>query len=239
MVDDSAHLYAEFSAHHLPDLFNYVVPILNGNKELGSGVLVNWHGRHIVATARHCIEKQPRVFRPTSRIEQNKDVRTEEMRILGVELHNTLDIGLLEIEDPERAELSANQICKDRITDGMVHIVGFPTILAYMDWPKRNVSVCGGAFSTTLVEDADDYLKFDYPKQGSRFDPATREWTTSTFPETPHGFSGGGCFGVASAIMGELRVIEYKLLGIQSAWSPDGRWVKVIPVKHLCGLLAN
>jgi hypothetical protein len=238
MIDESVRLYAEFAANYLPDLFNYVVPILNGNKELGSGVLVNWQGRHLVATARHCIENKPRVFRPTSRLEQNKNVTTHQLRILRTEWHDTLDIGYLETDDPDAAELGADQLCNDRIADGMAHIVGFPTIMARVDWPNRNISICGGSFSTTLVEETDDFLKFDYPKQGSRYDPATGGWRPSTFPETPHGFSGGGCFGVVSGAAGSIRTVAYKLLGIQASWSSDGRWVKVVPIKHLSDLLA-
>ncbi len=231
--------YAEFSTNYLPDFFNYVVPILNANGELGSGVLVNCRGRHIVATAKHCIENKPRVFRPTSRIGQNETVSMRQLRILGARLHDMLDIGFLEIEDPDRGEMTADQLREYHITDGMVHIIGYPMVMAQVDWPNSNVEVWCGSFGTTLLKATEEFLKFDYPKVGSKLNPANNEWIPSTFPETPHGFSGGGCFGMTAGAAGHLQVIEYKLVGIQSSWSEVGRWVKVIPIKHLCDLLAQ
>ena len=238
-MNDSLSVYAEFSANYLPDLFCYVVPIHIGDDKLGSGVLVNYQGRHIVATAKHCIENKPRVFVPTVRIGSHETVRTRQLRVIRVELHDELDIGYLEIEDPNCHELQTNQLCQKRIMGGMVHVIGYPSVMAFVDWSSMNFSVCGAAFGTTLIEETDEYLKFDYPKQGSKFDPVQKAWMPSLFPESPHGFSGGGCFGVASSIVRRVQIIEYKLLGIQYAWSEDGRWVKVIPISHLCDLLAR
>lgn len=222
-MNESLRQYVEFSANYLPDLFNYVVPILNANKELGSGVLVNFQGRHIVATARHCIENKPRVFLPVSRIRPDDPTSTQQIRIVRTEFHETLDIGFLEIEDPGGSEVGSHQLCKDRISDKMVHVIGFPSVKAFVDWPNNNVSVLGGSFGTTLLEEADEFLKFDYPKVGGKFDPTQNGWTPSAFPETPEGFSGGGCFSVTVGTTSGVQIIEYKLHGIQCSWSEYGR----------------
>ena len=38
-------------------------------------------------------------------------------------------------------------------------------------------------------------MTFDYPRIGSKYDPATHTWN-ERFPETPKGFSGGAVFGI-------------------------------------------
>jgi hypothetical protein len=48
--------------------------------------------------------------------------------------------------------------------------------------------------------------------------------------ETPHGFSGGGCF-IISERPGEVAVLGHKLIGIQSSWYRGSRLVEVIPIK--------
>jgi hypothetical protein len=229
--------YDHFIANYLPDLVNYVVPIFNGNNELGSGVVINDHGRHFVVTAKHCIEHQPRVFRPVARVENRKEVGTRQIAVMRTVLHETLDIGYLQLEESSGSELTPSQLCSDRIVDGMVHVIGYPTALAYIDLPNKNASVSCGSFATTLIEEADEYLKLEYPRFGYRPNEAG-QWEPSLFPETPKGFSGGGCFGVAFSTTGLIQTVEYKLLGIQSSWSEDGRWVKVIPIKHFSGLLS-
>jgi hypothetical protein len=45
----------------------------------------------------------------------------------------TLDIGFIETEDLKRPELKLEQFCSDRITGGMIHIVGHPTCLIKRD----------------------------------------------------------------------------------------------------------
>jgi len=236
-MNESQLKYQEFSLRYLPDLSNYVVPIHVGDDQIGSGVLVNWCGRHIIATARHCIENQPRAFVPSTRIEQDMQMSTRQIQILQAKSHETLDVGYLEIEDPRTGEIDGSQFHLDRVEDGMVHIIGYPESLAFVDWPKKKFSVCGGAFSTSIVEVADDFMKLDYPEQGWKVEKD--EWVPSRFPDTPRGFSGGGCFAVECRTAGALQIVEYKLLGIQYSWSKNGRWVKVIPIRHLCELLSQ
>jgi hypothetical protein len=64
--------FTTFASVCLLDLLNYVVPITHKDEEgtdsIGSGVLVRVDGRHIVATARHCIEYSPQVMRSEVRL---------------------------------------------------------------------------------------------------------------------------------------------------------------------------
>ena len=66
MPDQLALEYADFAKNHLPELYQFIVAIAHeddeGNESIGSGVLVNLNGRHFVATAKHCIEHDPRVI---------------------------------------------------------------------------------------------------------------------------------------------------------------------------------
>ena len=73
-------------------------------------------------------------------------------------------------------------------------------------------------------------IRLHYPEIG--FKVENEKWEPEPFIERPHGFSGGGCFGITSEI-GELRVIGYKLMGIQCSWSEVGGGSKVVPIKHL------
>ena len=58
-----------FRALHLETLINYVIPIVDGALDLGSGVLVNVRGRHFVATARHCIDDAPKAMKSVQRMQ--------------------------------------------------------------------------------------------------------------------------------------------------------------------------
>jgi hypothetical protein len=49
----------EFYTLHLPQLVNYVVPVIqlkDGKLEIASGVLVRAAEKHFVATSKHCVD---------------------------------------------------------------------------------------------------------------------------------------------------------------------------------------
>src|SRR5262245_31534967 len=123
----------EFYTLHLPHLISYVVPVVQskrGDVEVGSGVLVKVGKRHFVATAQHCIEADVRVVRSMAPFLGSSTTGTRELRILDRGSHESLDLGFLEIKDPECAELDWDQLSDERIGGGMVHVVGYPTVLA-------------------------------------------------------------------------------------------------------------
>jgi hypothetical protein len=232
-VDDSK----VFNDRCIPDLLRYVVPIVWNPLNLGSGVLVRVNGRHFVASAAHCIRERPHALVFNAQVNLSQHVETREVRILQAGWHDRLDIGYLEIEDPRTPELEWNQLSSGRIVGGFVHVIGFPSALLQLDLNRREASLAQGTFSTSLIEETDEHLKFNYPRKGSRYDPASEDWLPSEFPSTPKGFSGGGCFGVTMEAIGGIEVVRYFLIGIQSCWLSSGRYIKAIPIKQWRDLL--
>ncbi len=234
----------EFYTLHLPHLISYVVPVLQSKKrrvEIGSGVLVNAGGRHFVATAKHCIDADVRVIRSTNPLQRAGTTGTRPLRIIGRGWHDTLDLGYLEIIDPESAELCWDQLCNDRIVSGLVQFVGYPEELveAVETFPgkRTDVSLAAGTFATSLKEETDDRMTFGYPKNGTKYDEATGTWCENAFPKTPRGFSGGACFGVSKPL-GLITQVQYRLLAIQYAWNERDS-VFAVPVKRWCELLTE
>jgi hypothetical protein len=238
----------EFHSLHLPHLINYVVAVMqtkNGKLEIGSGVLVKAGKRHFIATAKHCIDGQKvNAIRSESfeRLQRTGVSGTKELRIIQTGWHENddLDLGFLEITDPECAEMGWDQLSNDKIVGGMAQVVGYPEVLTIsvqtIPGKLTDVSLCAGTFGTTLTEETEDRMTFDYPKVGTKYDPASRTWRDSEFPKTPRGFSGGAIFGVAKP-PGFITQVEYKLLGIQFAWNESRRVVLATPIKRWKELL--
>lgn len=188
--------YREFYTLHLPHLISYVVPVLQskrGNVEIGSGVLVNANGRHFIATAKHCIDADVRVVRSTNPLQRACTTSARPLHIVKRGWHDTLDLGyLLEIADPGCAEVGWDQLCKDRVVSGMAQFVGYPEVLveAIQTVPGKltDVSLAAGTFGTTLKEETDDRMTFDYPKIGAKYEEA-RERGTKGLSRKPRGDS--------------------------------------------------
>lgn len=236
--------HQEFYSLYLPQLIAYVVPVVQwkgGGIEVGSGVLLNVSGRHFIATAKHCIDAKVRAIRSTNPFQQSGTTCVQELHILNLGWHDTLDIGYLEIADPECPELGLGQLSYDRIVGGRVQFVGFPEVLteavSSANGRLTDISLCAGTFGTTLETETDARMEFDFPTVGTKYDPATGGWKESPFPETPRGFSGGACFGVVRPASGPVLRVEYKLLGIQYAWVKERRVVRVVRIKQWCELL--
>jgi hypothetical protein len=242
---DVMNTYIDFSTNHLPSLFKYVVPIGHededdGEESIGSGVMVNVHGRHFIATARHCIKQKPRVMIGDWYLKGGKITASRPVKILRSEWHDSLDVGFLEVEEMNSpcTELQPHQLCCDRIVEGMIHVVGHPTCMIKRDEARKEICLTRAAFGTHLEEETSEYLRFAYPREGVRFDASRDEWVTGPFIATPHGFSGGGCFGVTQASSPSgLIVFGYKLLGIQYRWDGVARWVKAVPTRQWINLL--
>lgn len=234
----------EFYTLYLPDLIGYVVPIMQSKKgrvDIGSGVLVNAGGRHFVATAKHCIDADVRVVRRMHAVRGTGTTGMRPLNIVGRGWHDTLDLGYLEIADPECAELCWQQLCNDRIVSGFVQFVGYPEELveAVETSPRKHtdVSIAPGTFATSLKEETSDRMSFGYPKIGMKYNEATGTWFENPFPKSPRGFSGGACFGVAKPL-GLITQVQYRLLAIQYAWNERDR-VFAVPVKRWCDLLTE
>lgn len=238
----------EFHILHLPHLLNYVVAVMQmkeGRLEIGSGVLLKAGDRHFIATARHCIDGQKvRVIRSESfeQLQRSGVSGSRELHIRESGWHDTLDIGYLEIANPHCAEMGWEQLSNDRITGGMVQVVGYPEVLTItvqtIPGKLTDISLCAGTFGTTLTKETPEQMTFNYPEIGKKYDPAMGTWHEAPFPKTPRGFSGGAIFGVAKQ-PGVIPQVEYKLLGIQYAWNENQRVVFATPIQRLKELLAE
>ncbi len=126
-------MYREHEAVHNPALSRYVVMIAHedaetGNESIASGVLIGWEGRHLVATAKHCIQRDPRVLRESNFYQtiDNRMGTSPPVRILAKWMHPKLDIGWLEVDEALDAELNADQLFCGHVQAGPLHIIGFP-----------------------------------------------------------------------------------------------------------------
>ena len=233
---------SQFRSLYLDDLINYTVLVHCGAGHIGSGVLVRAGNRHLVATAKHLLEgpQLPQVLMsPTRATRDGSTVEPIAAPVMCSGQHERLDIAYLEITDPQRAEIDWSQLSSDRIVSGQVQIVGFPGTLHQIDRGQREYSVAAACFSTHLVSETDEVLRFAYPESGIRLNHATGEWADSPFPATPRGFSGGGCFGVVQGQFKGLAALGYRLLGIQYEWSRSERYVRVVPIRHWCDLIVT
>ncbi len=105
--------YDEFKDVHYPRLFPYVILLAHENEDdgresLGSGVKIALGSHHLIATAAHCIKRNPRVIRDENFYitTENKIATSPRVRLLQSWVHDTLDIGWLEIGEALGAEMT-------------------------------------------------------------------------------------------------------------------------------------
>jgi hypothetical protein len=221
---------------HYRHLFSYVILIEhededNGAESVGAGVLVGIGGRHFIATAAHCVRRNPRVMRDEMWDEANRNlVPRRDGRILRTVCHPTLDLAFLEVSEALRPEMSEGQLALTPPgSDWALHVVGYPVrSRAKYEQLKLNV-IAKRVFVSSIAEQSDDYIRLRYPIMGQRL--KGDHMVDHPFIETPHGFSGGGCFGI-TATPNEITGIRYRLIGIQACWFPGKRTVEVVPVRH-------
>lgn len=73
----------------------------DGSECIGTGVMVGLGGHHLIATAAHCIRRNPRVMRE-NHFFMNKHGKLDTspvVKIMKRWLHHDLDIGFLEVAD--------------------------------------------------------------------------------------------------------------------------------------------
>jgi hypothetical protein len=234
MNDQTAIDYAEVQKHCLPGIYKFVVAIAheneNGNECMGSGVQVNVQGRHFIATAKHVIERKPRIIHSDFYLVNGRIGTDRPVNILKAGRHPTLDVGFLEIALPLSSELNQNQLCFNKPISGSVFVVGHPVSTAQLINDEYIINRC--SFGTVISEATEEYWKLEYPREGVR--PENGAWVKGSPMLDVPGFSGGGCFGITQT-HSNFDVIDFKLLGIQSSWHKGERWVKVVPIKHWLG----
>src|SRR6185437_6525766 len=105
----------------------------DGTECLGTGVMVGIGGRHLIATAAHCIRRNPRVMRKGNFfLDRHYKMATRPpVKILDRWLHPYLDSGFLEVAEAMGPEMSEGQLHCDplkKVGDegGQFYIVGYP-----------------------------------------------------------------------------------------------------------------
>ncbi|HUG69819.1 MAG TPA: hypothetical protein VMM76_18855 [Pirellulaceae bacterium] len=219
-----------------PIVFNYTVPIKenadSNDDQMGAGVLIEVAGSLLVASAAHCIKDKPAV------LENNFSLPAEsKIRILRRGTHPTLDIGFLELERNgaipilNRGDCSLEMICLEPLpANGMVHIVGFPAVARTLN--NSELTVVKKGFGTQFTHAIADHFFFSYPEVGWSWDDGKNDWKQTPLDKTPHGYSGGGCWGFVQPNPGELFTQDkhIRLYAIQTAWDKVERYVKCVPI---------
>jgi hypothetical protein len=228
-------------------------------------ILLEWQGRHPVSgsgiglrigssyfilTAAHVLKDATLtslwMFHGPSRVEDR--VKAVHMGRRGGEKHEILDVGFLEVAEKDAkklglAFLSLDRLSKDLTTarDNLVMVNGFP---------NKTIQQVGDGIHTkallyiTVLEHEEDWhdgadptleIEVDYPESVPEIDATA----PVNLPDAP-GMSGGGLWESNPGRQDEIwsgRMV--KLLGINTVWSPDGRWVRANRVENHLKLIAE
>ena len=168
-------IYWEHQKLHYPEMYKYVVMIAHENEDtgvesVGSGVNVRWGGRHLIATAAHCIRRNPRVMRE-DKFYEGRDGRfaaSPPVRIIQRWTHPDLDIGFLEIGEALGEEMNEGQLFFGHIPNVPVHIIGYPVCRLQVDEQLKEKTLVKSVFATEVYEQTDSYVKLYYPVHGYR-----------------------------------------------------------------------
>lgn len=214
----------------------------DASKPIGSVVMIRAWDKLFALTAKHCVsDDMAIVFRTT-------DGERQARRIVKTSTLGNYDCAVLELEP--RSDISAasiEQICLDQLmppkpgenpeSQSMVWVAGYPSRLAR--FRGSTCTVTEAAFGTNVVSASPDLLSLYYHKSGFGIDSETLECGMSDLPATPHGFSGGGVWGLLRPTEGvfynPLRYI--RLFGIQYEWGDISRILKCVPSRVIFAIL--
>ena len=218
---------------------------VNGTVQIGSGVLVEIANCLFVATAYHCIESEPVILVNGMAVDA-VNLPPPQVRILEKGGDSKLDVGFLKLEtgkkivtEHEHKPCSLSQcIIFPNPVNQVFHLSGCPNF----DQVARQGVISQGlsVYAAPVVYVDEDNLYFDFAKEVSHYNPATKTDELRTV-ESPHGFSGGGCWGITKSQNDELYN-PYKtcwLLGIQSGWMRTTRRCRVPLIKRWVRLLTR
>lgn len=227
--------HLEFGETHLQALKRYVVIIAHKDKKgeecIGSGVSVCIGGKHLVATARHCIEHDPRLLPDNGGWLINDLFHVPKWpRIVDRRWHDALDIAFIELESGCDLELQEGHLSSQKIIGGSVYVIGHPVSRLRRLPERQEVHIDRCCIGITPIEQTADVLKFEYERDGVR-QVTEHEWHTEKIPDAP-GLSGGGVFGVANPSTGEILSIQCKLFGIKYEWHEGERRINAVPIQR-------
>jgi hypothetical protein len=219
----AVHSYVKLVVHHWT---------VDDTKPIGTAVLLRAGARLFAVTAKHCVHADMSLyFRPA-------DGKNRQSQILHTLTREPLDIAVLELEPrPDVSACDVAQLCLD--TPSPARLDGDPAqvpLLWVAGFPARLASFRGDlltapqvAFGTNLVRSSRDELELYYHDWSYAVHPESLSCAASRLPETPHGFSGAGVWGLlkAEGLFNPLRHV--RLYGIQHSWHPTTRTLKCVP----------
>ncbi len=212
-------------------------------KEIATAVMLR-AGKHLFAvTAKHCVsvKEEMRLFFPLGEGQKSSSGILKEIT------REPLDIAVLELQ--ERSDVFAcdiEQVCidlptppskdADPATVPMFWVIGYPAKLAQAT--DSTLAAPQIAFGTNLVGVKPDVFALYYHNEAYGIGQ-NLSCETSRLPETPHGFSGAGVWGVDRPEDGMLFNPQkhVRLYGIQYAWLDQSRLLKCVPVRVIVELL--
>jgi hypothetical protein len=231
-------------------ILRHTVPILhryNSDLGMGSGVLVDIQDHRFVATAFHCLD-QAVLLTEGMVIPKDGSFPSPRIAILNSDGDNQVDIGFLEIDrhaviktagDHYPCTLKQLYIGNQIPPDSIIHVVGFPWYGTKQLGPDDIERSLEGLMVKFLDADR-TFLRFQFSGSAGKWNESG-EWITKA-TQSPHGFSGGGCWAITKAKDTELYAPTKttKLLAIQSEWDSIrvckapliSEWVRLISTHY-------
>jgi hypothetical protein len=216
------------------------------DKEIGTAVILRAGDRLFALTANHCVRREMALYFPVG------EGRSPCGQILATHTREPLDIAVLELENrPDILACHVEQVCidvpkpatkdSDPEKEPLFWVVGHPARHQVVQATDDHLRVAQIAFGTNLVGAKPDVLALYYHDEGYG---VTQDLACalSQLPQTPHGFSGGGVWGVDDPGEGVLfnPLKHVRLYGIQHSWLPESRLLKCVPARVIVEiLLAN
>jgi hypothetical protein len=235
-------IQADFEANHIPNLYRYSVLIAHENEDgtesIGSGTTISINGRHFIATAAHCMVHNPRII-ADSTFSFVGDERLESDRLIrpiAAAVDELRDIGYLELSEAFQPELSEHNCDSSKILEGTIHVIGHP--VAGVERGAISLSIKRRSFGSNVIEQTDDLIRLAYQTEGRMLDDAKKKLVSVPIDD-PHGFSGGGCFGIAMREVAGIQVVEYKMVALQTSWSRSKRWINTVPIRRWIELVQS
>jgi hypothetical protein len=118
-----------------------------------------------------------------------------------------------------------------------VWVVGFPTELVRLN--NGTVSVCQTAFGTQILDAEPDEISLYYPTTAYQMPHDGTTCETGALASTPHGYSGGGVWGVRVPDEGMFHPHRHvRLVGLQTHWSGErSRMIRCVPARVMIDAL--
>lgn len=237
-------------------ILNYTIPIVSvdsGNFIIGGGVLVEIQRRLFVATAWHCIEAGPVILVDGMTLSYRNGLPvlpTPQVKIVRSGGDPKIDIGYLELESgkPVRTRTEHVPCTLEQLHTAPIpvtHSDGAPNLIHVVGWPAYTQEIQGTNIFQTLEGFITDhqrteppYLYFGFGERGTQWNESRGGWEEKPTP-SPHGFSGGGCWGILKSAPDSLYdpTRQILLFAIQRSWDRATRVARAVLISEWLKLL--